>query len=260
VTNVMLKKWDDLPDKMRNESVRKYYDLLYKKRFSLIIKRLFDVVVGILTLIILSPVFLLLSIAIKIDSNGPVLFRQVRITKYGTQFRIFKFRTMVNNAEKIGAQVTTINDSRVTEVGRFLRKYRLDEIPQLLNIIMGDMSFVGTRPEIAKYVERYTDEMMATLLLPAGVTSEASIQYMDEERLLAATDNVDEIYVEVVLLEKMNFNLECIEKYSFVGELKTIVRTVLAVIKRDKPTGNLHRSASGRVNQPDQSAGQDIMR
>lgn len=231
---MILRKWDDLPDKMKNESVRKYYDVLHKKWFSLFIKRIFDIVVGLIALIVLSPVFLILSVVIKMDSKGPVLFRQVRVTQYGKRFRIFKFRTMVNNAEKTGAQVTTMNDSRVTKVGRFLRECRLDEIPQLFNIIAGDMSFVSTRPEVVKYVEQYTDEMMATLLLPAGVTSEASIEYRREERILSCVNNADQTYVEVVLPEKMKFNLRSIEKFSFFCELKTMIRTVLAVVKRDK--------------------------
>ena len=182
-------------------------------------------------LIMLLPIFLILSIAIKLDSEGPALFRQVRVTQYGKQFKIFKFRTMANNAEKVGAQVTTKNDRRVTKIGYFLRRSRLDELPQLFNIILGDMSFVGTRPEVAKYVERYTDEMMATLLLPAGITSEASIQYKDEERLIFDTDNADKIYVEIILPKKMKLNLESMEKFTFFGELKIIVKTVLVVLR-----------------------------
>lgn len=229
----MLKKWEDLPESMKNESVRKYYDTLCKKKISLLVKRIFDIVVGLVVLIVLSPVFVVLSFAIKIDSSGPIMFRQVRVTKYGEQFRIFKFRTMVHNAEKLGTQVTTNNDIRITKVGKFLRKRRLDEIPQLFNIIFGDMSFVGTRPEVIKYVERYTDEMIATLLLPAGVTSEASIQYKDEERLLADAENADMTYVERVLPEKMKLNLKSIEKFSFFEDIITIFRTVGAILKRN---------------------------
>lgn len=231
---MVLRRWDDLPVSMKNENVRKYYYVLHKKRFSLFIKRIFDVVFSLITLITLLPMFLIISIAIKMDSKGSVLFRQVRVTQYGKRFRIFKFRTMVNNAEKIGAEVTTKNDIRVTRVGRFLRKFRLDEIPQLFNIIVGDMSFVGTRPEVVRYVEQYTEDMMATLLLPAGVTSEASIEYKGEEGILSCVHEVDKIYVEVVLPEKMRYNLKGIEEFSFFGDIKTIIRTVLAVTKRDK--------------------------
>ena len=233
---MVLKSWDDLPENMKNDSVKRYYGILEKKRTSFIMKRLFDFFVAIITLVILLPLFLVISIAIKIDSKGPVMFKQVRVTQYGKQFKIFKFRTMVNNAEKIGTQVTTKNDGRVTRVGRLLRKFRLDEIPQLLNIITGDMTFVGTRPEVAKYVEQYSEEMMATLLLPAGVTSEASIQYKDEELSLANADNADETYVKKVLPEKMRYNLRSIESFSFFSDIKTMFRTVLAVAQRDKIT------------------------
>lgn len=230
---MMMEEWENLPDKMKNESVRKYYELLNKKRFSLLAKRVFDFFVAIIVLIILSPVFVVLSAIIKFDSKGPIMFRQVRVTQYGKQFRIFKFRTMVNDADKLGTQVTTKNDARVTKVGKLLRKLRLDEIPQLFNIISGDMSFVGTRPEVVKYVDRYSDEMMATLLLPAGVTSEASILYKDEELLLGNAVNADETYINEVLPEKMKYNLRSIEAFSFFGEIKTMLKTVEAVLKRD---------------------------
>lgn len=228
---MMLKKWEDLPENMKNATVKKYYDLLYKRRLSLFFKRLFDVVVAVVALIIMFPVFIILSVVIKLDSKGPVMFRQVRVTQYGREFKIFKFRTMVNNADKIGTQVTTKNDARVTSVGKFLRKSRLDEIPQLFNIILGDMSFVGTRPEVVKYVEQYSDEMLATLLMPAGVTSEASIQYKDEELLLANADDADESYVNEVLPEKMKYNLNSIKDFRFIRDIGTMFKTVFAVIQ-----------------------------
>lgn len=226
----MLIEWDKLPKRMQNEEVKKYYDILYKKRASLAVKRAFDAVVSAFMLILLSPVFLVLAAAIKADTPGPVFFRQVRVTQYGRKFRIFKFRTMVAGADKLGAQVTAKGDPRITRVGRVIRKYRLDELCQLLDIFRGTMSFVGTRPEVPKYVARYTDEMMATLLLPAGVTSEASIRYKDEERLLEGAADVDEAYVKEVLPEKMKYNLEAIRRFSLAGEVKTMVRTVFAVL------------------------------
>ncbi|WP_347491664.1 sugar transferase [Desulfoscipio sp. XC116] len=235
---MILRKWEDLPDNMKKDSVKKYYDSLYKKRLSLLVKRIFDVVIAIFTFIMLSPVFIIISIAIKMDSKGPVMFRQVRVTQYGKQFKIFKFRTMVNNADKIGAQITAKNDIRVTKVGNILRKFRLDEVPQLFNIVSGDMSFVGTRPEVVRYVDKYTDEMMATLLLPAGVTSEASIQYKNEEQLLANADDVDEAYVNDVLPKKMKYNLRSIDAFSFLGEIKTMFRTVIAVINSYDKSGD----------------------
>lgn len=230
----MLKKWEDLPQSLKKDKVKKYYDILIHRRFSLLVKRIFDFVVAIFTLIILSPVFIIISIAIKLDSKGPIMFRQIRVTQYGNVFKIFKFRTMVNNAKDKGSEVTTKNDSRITRVGKTLRKLRLDEFPQLFNIISGDMTFVGTRPEVVKYVERYSDDMMATLLLPAGVTSEASILFKEEETLLSNSDNIDETYINEVLPIKMSYNLQGIEKFSFINEIKTMFRTVKAVVQRDK--------------------------
>lgn len=232
-SRVILRNWEELPDSMKNESVKKYYNFLDKKRLELFAKRVFDLVVAILTFIILLPVFIIISIAIKVDSKGPVMFRQIRVTQYGKRFRIFKFRTMVNNADKIGTQVTTKNDARITKVGKILRKLRFDEIPQLLNVISGDMSFVGTRPEVVKYVEKYTDEMMATLLLPAGVTSETSIVYKDEEKLLTDAKDADKSYVEIILPAKMELNLKSIGRFSFFGEIKIMILTVLAIVNRN---------------------------
>lgn len=230
-SSIMLRQWDDLPKYMRTEAVRPYYENLKKKRVSLVLKRSFDVVMSTFMLIFLSPIMLVISIAIVIDSKGGVFFRQERITQYGRKFRIFKFRTMVANADQLGSQVTVKNDMRVTKIGAKIRKYRIDEIPQLINILLGDMSFVGTRPETTKYVKRYTPEMMATLLLPAGVTSEASIKYKDEEKLLEAAENVDEVYVKRVLPGKMEYNLHSLSKFSCLGEILTMFKTVIAVIK-----------------------------
>lgn len=227
----MLCKWEELPRNMQNDAVRPYYDSLQEKKFSLLLKAIFDRVVSLLMLIGLSPIFLILAVMIKMDSPGEVFFRQERITQYGKKFRIHKFRTMVKNAEALGTQVTTKSDMRVTKVGKKLRGCRLDELPQLIDILQGNMSFVGTRPEVTKYVEQYTPEMLATLLLPAGVTSEASIEYKDEERLLADAKNADKTYVEVVLPQKMQWNLQSIKEFSFVKELLIMIETVLAVVR-----------------------------
>lgn len=226
---MILRSWDRLPDKMRTEAVRPYYDILKKHTFGLILKRCFDVIMSLLLLIILSPAFLVLAVWIKIDSPGPVFFRQVRLTQYGREFRIFKFRTMVVDAEKKGTLVTVGDDARITKIGRKIRHVRLDEIPQLINILIGDMTFVGTRPEVQKYVDAYTDEMWATLLLPAGVTSEASIQYKDEDALLGEAKNPDQVYKRVVLPQKMNYNLDAIRYFSLKQEIKTMARTLKAV-------------------------------
>ena len=207
---MLLKKWEDIPVFMRNEEVKKYYDRLNKKKFSLISKRLFDIVMSFLLCVLLSPIFLIIAIWIKLDSDGPIFYRQERVTQYGRIFKIFKFRTMIVNADKIGALVTTHNDSRITKVGEKIRKCRLDEIPQLFNILLGDMSFVGTRPEVKKYVDQYTNEMKATLLLPAGVTSLASINYKNEDEIISKYINelssIDEIYIKKILPEKMKYN------------------------------------------------------
>lgn len=218
---------------MQTEAVKPYYEILQKKQISLIFKRLFDIVVSLIMLLILSPVFLVLAIAIKLDTEGPVFYRQVRVTQYGKEFRIFKFRTMVNNADKIGSQVTVGGDSRITRVGKVIRECRLDEIGQLLNILGGSMTFVGTRPEVPKYVEKYTPEMWATLLLPAGVTSEASIRYKDEAALLDAAEDVDATYIQDVLPGKMKYNLRSIQEYSFFKDIKTMFQTVFAVVDKD---------------------------
>lgn len=225
-------KWEQLPLEMQTEEVRKYYDILKKKTVSLFFKRLFDIVVSFLMLLLLSPLFLALAIAIKLDSPGPVFYRQVRLTQYNQCFRIFKFRSMVQNADK-GSQVTVSGDSRVTRVGKFVRKCRLDELCQLIDVLRGTMTFVGTRPEVPKYTEHYTPEMMATLLLPAGVTSLASIYYKDEAELLDAADDTDQVYIEKILPGKMYYNLKGIEQFSFWGDIKIMFMTVFAVLGKD---------------------------
>lgn len=226
---MVLRKWNELPENMRNDKVKAYYDALQKKKTNLVFKMVFDRTVSAFMLLGLLPIFLIISIMIKADSNGDVFFRQERVTQYGKRFRIYKFRTMVQNAESVGSQVTTKNDMRVTKVGRKLRGCRLDELPQLINILKGEMSFVGTRPEVLKYVEHYSDEMMATLLLPAGVTSKASIEYKDEEKLLADVENADKTYINKVLQQKMHFNLNALKEFTFINDIMTMYKTILAV-------------------------------
>lgn len=229
----MLKKWETLPDYMQNDEVRFYYETLQKKKVSMFLKRVMDLVGGLILLILLAIPMIVISIMIKLDSDGPVFYRQERITTYGKHFKIHKFRTMVSNADKIGSTVTVGNDSRITKVGEKLRGCRLDELPQVLDLISGNMSFVGTRPEAVKYVEQYKPEYMATLLLPAGITSEASIRYKDEAELLDASSDVDKTYIEDVLPGKMKYNLDSIKNFSFFGDIATMFRTVLAVLGKD---------------------------
>lgn len=229
----MLKKWEDLPEFMKTEEVRPYWEILNKHRGQIVLKRIFDLIVSLVLLVILVIPMAIIAVWIKLDSKGPVFYRQERVTTYGKHFRIHKFRTMVSNADKIGSAVTVGNDSRITKVGSKLRHLRLDELPQVFDVIAGAMSFVGTRPEAVKYVEKYLPEYNATLLLPAGITSEASIRYKDEDKLLNAADNVDQMYVEKVLPRKMIYNLKSIEKFSFFSEIATMFRTVFAVLGKE---------------------------
>lgn len=221
--------------RFETEIVKKYRENIQKKKVSLFLKLFFDKVLALLLLIPLSPIILGIAIWIKLDSEGPVFYRQERITTYGRTFRIYKFRTMVKDADKMGAAVTQQNDPRISKVGHKLRKVRLDELPQLINVLIGDMSFVGVRPEVAKYVNRYTDEMNATLLLPAGITSPASIEYKDEDEVIekykGSGRSIDDIYVEEILPDKMKYNLKYIKEFSVINDIKIMIRTALAVIK-----------------------------
>jgi lipopolysaccharide/colanic/teichoic acid biosynthesis glycosyltransferase len=229
----MLRKWDDLPDFMKCPEVRPYWEILSKKRGQLALKRGFDFIVALILFIVLSIPMAIIAIMIKVEDPGPVLYRQERVTAYGRRFRIHKFRTMVVNADKIGTAVTVGEDPRITKVGKKIRHLRLDELPQLIDVLQGTMSFVGTRPEAVKYVERYKLEYNATLLMPAGITSEASIRYKDEDKLLNDADDVDKVYVEKVLPEKMKWNLESIRRFRFLREILTMIRTVFAVLGKD---------------------------
>ncbi len=227
----MLKRWDSLPGYMRNDTVRPYYDILKKRWMSLLLKRTFDFAISVVLVVILLPVMVIIGIGIMADSKGGIFFVQERVTQYGRKFKIFKFRTMVKNGEKLGDQVTVDHDRRITKIGRLLRKYRLDELPQLFNIILGDMSFCGARPEVPYFVRGYSKEMMATLLLPAGVTSEASIRYKDEAKMLEGLCDVNKVYAEKILPEKMRYNLYAIKKFGFLREIWIMMKTVRAVMR-----------------------------
>ena len=225
----------NIDKRFETEIVKKYREEIEKRKISLFLKLFLDKVLALILLIPLSPIILAIAIWIKLDSEGPVFYRQERITTYGRPFRIFKFRTMVKDADKLGAAVTEHNDPRISRAGDKLRKVRLDELPQLFNVLLGDMSFVGVRPEVAKYVNRYTDEMNATLLLPAGITSPASIEYKDEDKVIekfkGTGRSIDDIYIEEVLPDKMKYNLDYIKNFSIVNDIKIMIQTALAVIK-----------------------------
>ena len=227
----MFRKWERLPEFMRCDEVRPYYDILNQRRFSLLLKRIFDVIIAAILLILLAIPMAVIALMVKMDSKGPVFYRQERITTYGKKFRIHKFRTMVDHADQVGSAVTIGNDGRITKAGIILRRYRLDELPQLIDILEGNMSFVGTRPEVPKYVKKYTKEMRATLLLPAGVTSEASIRYKDEAELLVDTDDIDKTYMEKVLPSKMTFNLKALKEFSVCHDVRTMFMTIFAVLQ-----------------------------
>ncbi len=226
----MLLSFDELPKEFQNDDVKKYYDILKNKKSSIIIKRTFDVILSFLLIIILSWLIIILALFVKFSSRGPVLYKQIRITTYNKEFKIYKFRTMVVNADKMGSHVTSRNDKRITRIGRILRKYRLDELPQLFNVLKGDMSFVGTRPEVPDYVKRYTPKMYATLLMPAGITSLASIKFKNEDRMLETSTNIDEDYVGIILPKKMHYNLLYIKNFGFRNDLYLMLKTVKEVV------------------------------
>ncbi len=227
----ILPKWEELPSDMRTDAVKPYYDALSKHKAGLFFKRVFDVIASLLLIILLGIPMLVIAIIIKCDSKGPVFFRQERAAAYGVVFRIHKFRTMVNNAEKQGTSVTVDNDVRITKAGSKLRNHRLDEFPQVFDVLAGNMSFVGTRPEVMKYVNRYTDEMKATLLMPAGITSIASIEYKDEAELLEKAEDADEVYVNEILPDKMKYNLDSVRNFGFFKDIGVLFKTVGAVFR-----------------------------
>ena len=226
---MLLMKWEELPDYMQNAEVRRYYEILQNKKASLLAKRALDLVISVILIILLILPMCVIAAVVKAGSPGKILFRQDRVTTNGRIFRILKFRTMVEGAENLGGQITETDDRRITKNGKFLRKYRLDELPQIFNVFTGAMSLVGTRPEVPKYVKKYTPEMYATLLMPAGVTSYASTHFRDEDELFRDPATVEKNYMEVVLPEKMVQNLKYIEEFSFLYDLKIMVRTVADV-------------------------------
>ena len=226
-----VRKWEELPEKMRTREVRRYYNIIVRHSGWFKVKRVMDICVSLVLLVILLIPMGIIALMIKTDSQGPVFFRQERVTQYGKIFKIYKFRTMVDNASQLGSQVTVNNDARITRVGKLLRKYRLDEFPQLFNILAGDMTLVGTRPEVVKYVKEYSGEMYATLLLPAGLTSRKSIAYKDEDKLLKDAKDADKVYVDEILPVKMKYNLESLRRFGVREDMTVMWNTFVSVLK-----------------------------
>ncbi len=224
-----MKSFEKLPSQFQCDEVKAYYEILSRKTGSLFLKRLVDIFFSLILIVFLILPIAIIAIAVKTTSKGSVFYRQTRVTTYGKHFKILKFRTMVENADQIGTLVTTDSDSRITKVGRILRKYRLDELPQVFNVLSGSMSVVGTRPEVPRYVEKYVPEYYATLLMPAGITSLASIMYKDEEKLLSTEEDVDKVYIEKILPEKMKYNLSYTKNFGFCSDIKLMLKTVKEV-------------------------------
>lgn len=221
--------YSKLPKELQCDAVKRYYDILKTKTAGLVVKRIFDITVSLFLIVLLCIPMCLIAVIIKCTSKGPVIYKQVRVTTFGKRFKIWKFRSMRTDADAKGELLTVGEDARITKIGKFIRKFRLDELPQIFHVLSGKMTIVGTRPEVPKFTDKYTNEMLATLLLPAGVTSLASIKFKDEAELLAEAEDVDKTYIETILPEKMKYNLEYIEGFSFIGDIKLIFKTVAEV-------------------------------
>ena len=194
------------------------------------LKRIFDITLSLFGLIILLPFMLIIAILIKLDSKGPVFFKQIRVTKNGREFKIFKYRTMRVGSDKY-SQITVGKDGRITKIGSFLRKYKLDEIPQLINVLIGDMSLVGPRPEVPKYVALYTDEQKEILKVRAGITDYASIGFSDENDLLASEEDPEKAYIEKIMPKKIELNKKYLSEVSILTDIKIILLTIKKILK-----------------------------
>ena len=206
-------------------------DVLKRRRGRLALKRVMDIAISGAALCVLWPVLLLIALAIVIDDPGPVFYRQVRVGRGGKEFRIFKFRTMVVDADKKGLQITVGRDSRITRMGALLRKTKLDELAQLLNVFLGQMSFVGPRPEVPRYVAMYTPYQRQVLLVRPGITDYASIAYRNENDLLAGADDPERMYVEEIMPAKLELNMKYLRRVSPLEDIRLILATIAAVIR-----------------------------
>lgn len=196
-------------------------------KFNKLVKRIFDLICSTLGLILLSPVLIGIAIKIKTGSDGPVFFKQVRVGQESKEFEILKFRTMVVDAEKLGKQITVGNDNRITKIGAFLRKYKLDELPQLINVFKGDMSLVGPRPEVPRYVQLYNEEQRKVLDVKPGITDLASIRYRDENELLGGVANPEEFYINTIMPDKLALNLHYINRNNVFFDIYIILKTII---------------------------------
>lgn len=227
-----MRKFEHLPERFKNDAVREYYDILSAKKTTLLLKNVFDFTIALVLFIVLLPIFIILALTVKLTSKGEIIFKQKRVGLYGKPFYVLKFRTMATDAEAKGKQITVgERDPRITSVGHFLRKFRLDEFPQLINVIKGEMSFVGARPEVPYYVDFYTDEMMATLLTRPGITGTASIFFKDEAKMLEIEPDAEKCYINHILPEKMRMNLDYLKNISVWYDIKLMFQTVFEVSK-----------------------------
>ena len=215
----------------KNDRPMDIADVLARRKPQLIAKRAMDIVLSACALAILWPLLLLIALAIWIDDPGPVFYRQVRVGRNGKTFRIFKFRSMVMDADKKGLAITVGRDSRITRVGAVLRKTKLDELAQLLNVLFGQMSFVGPRPEVPKYVELYTPYQRQVLLVRPGITDYASIAYRNENDLLAGAPNPEAMYIEQIMPDKIELNMKYLREISPLADIRLIFKTIIAVAK-----------------------------
>ena len=205
--------------------------VLAGRKPQLILKRAMDIVISAAALLVLWPVFALIALAIVADDPGPVFYRQVRVGRGGKPFRIFKFRTMVVDADKKGLSITVGRDSRITRVGAFLRKTKLDELAQLLNVLRGEMSFVGPRPEVPRYVDLYTPYHRQVLLVRPGITDYASIAYRNENELLAGAKDPERMYIVTVMPAKIELNMKYLREISPLADIRLILQTILAIVR-----------------------------
>ena len=232
-------KNDFVNEKLKNEEIEikeiieeiNIEEILINKKINMFFKRVFDISFSLIGIIVLCPIFLVLSLLIKITSKGPIFFHQIRVGRYGRKFKILKFRTMIVDAEKKGMQITVGKDKRITKIGFFLRKTKLDELPQLINVFKGDMSFVGPRPEVPKYVNLYTENQKKVLLVRPGITDIASIEFRNENEILSRSYNPEKDYIEKIMNEKIELNYRYLKKISVYEDIKIIINTIVTIIK-----------------------------